>query len=127
MRDIEKRYIDEKIDTRLVLFSVSLKAETLDKMAAIHRQEGLDPKRWVLLMAPDKEALRQVAVNTFRARYDPGEGQEAEHSDRLWIIDRQGFMRGHPRQGRDNYKTSVRNYDDIFEWSRVVMKEQPKP
>tara|TARA_B100000674_G_C37855530_1_gene922172 strand:+ start:175 stop:885 length:711 start_codon:yes stop_codon:yes gene_type:complete len=127
LREIEKRYVDENIDTRLVLLSVSLKEGTGQELARIQREEGLDPKRWILLQAPDEESLRQVAVNIFRARYDPGAGQKAEHSDRLWLIDRNGYMRGHPRQGRDNYKTTVRNHDDIFEWSRVVMKERTKP
>ena len=125
MQELDKRYETEGLDVRLVLFSVSLRDDTREKLAAIHRTKELDPKRWYLLMAPNEESLRQVAVNIFRARYDPGVGKAAEHSDRLWIIDRNGYMRGHPRQGRDNYKTSVRNYDDIFEWSRVVLKERP--
>ena len=119
LRELEKRYVEEKIDTRLVLLSVSLNAAAGEKLAKIQRDENLDPQRWILLQAPDEESLRQVAVNIFRARYDPGDGQKAEHSDRLWLIDRNGYMRGHPRQGRDNYKTTVRNHDDIFEWSRV--------
>jgi len=126
MRDLEKRYADEKIDMRLVLFSVSLDTGGRERLSAIYRDNNLDPKRWILLMPPDSDTLRQVAVNIFRARYDPGDGKTSEHSDRLWMIDRNGFMRGHPRQGRDNYKTSVRNYDDIFEWSRVVIKERRK-
>ena len=124
MLDLESRYTKEGLDIHFVLISVAPKAPNQEELKAWFTKQSLSAKRWILLSAPDAESLRQVAVNIFRSQFDAGrEGKNSEHSDRLWLIDKKGFMRGHPRQGRDNFKTSVRNHDDIFEWSRVVIKE----
>ena len=127
MKDLEKRYIESSLDASLVLLSVALKDNTQAVLDRIVREEQLDTQRWFLLRPPNADTLREVAVHTFRSQYDPGFERPAKYSDRLWIIDRQGRVRGHPRQGRDNFKTTVRNYDDIYEWSRVVMKESTPP
>jgi cytochrome oxidase Cu insertion factor (SCO1/SenC/PrrC family) len=125
MLDLETRYVKEDLDIHFVLMSVAPKAANQEVLKEWFSKKGLSPKRWVLLSAPDAESLRKVAVNIFRSQFDAGQdGENSEHSDRLWLIDKQGFMRGHPRQGRDNFKTSVRNHDDIFEWSRVLIKER---
>jgi cytochrome oxidase Cu insertion factor (SCO1/SenC/PrrC family) len=124
MLDLESRYTKEGLDIHFVLMSVAPKTPNQEELKTWFTKKSLNPKRWILLSAPDAESLRKVAVNIFRSQFDSGQdGKNSEHSDRLWLIDKKGFMRGHPGQGRDNFKTSVRNHDDIFEWSRIVLNE----
>lgn len=133
MKTMDSRAAKEGFDMRFVLFSVDPDYDTpkvLSAWAALHE---LDPARWHLLTTNDSSQIRRIAVDQFRAPFSSGEAsptgnqEAAQHSEHLWLVDKDGFIRSPPERGRSHYKTSVRNNDDIFEWARVIIRESTTP
>ena len=127
MKTVAGRSRKEGLDVHFVLFTVDPVRDTPAVLAEWARQRELSHEHWHLLTASGIEDIRAVAVDTFRAPFSSGtETKKAIHSKHLWIIDKDGFVREHPQQRRATYKTSVRNYDDVFEWARVVIRNYKK-
>ena len=100
MRSLEQLQseLSDQPDLRLVTITVDPDYDTPPVLCAYARAHGADPKRWFFLTG-QPDYIYRLLQDGFKAGAGQNEGtartpgNEAFHSTRLVVVDRQGFIR----------------------------------
>lgn len=83
----------------LVSFTVDVKRDTPEALAAYAKRYGADPARWHFLTGPES-ALHDLAYSVFRVGMVDG---KLEHSARLLLVDaKRGYRGSYPSAGEES-------------------------
>jgi|GEM_PF-252835 len=84
-------------DLRLVTFTVDPERDTLADLQAYATKVKSDPTKWLYLTGPEKlvrPLLKQGFKVTADKKTDGKPGDEFEHTTKLFVVDKQGIIRG---------------------------------
>jgi protein SCO1/2 len=85
---------------RFVVFSLDPERDGPERLRAFREARGLDPARWLFLVAPEERVREMAAVLGVRYRRDPR--GEISHESIVSVVDRDGVIRHrHSSLGQD--------------------------
>ncbi len=94
----------------LVSFTVDVKRDTPEVLAAYAKRFGADPARWHFLTGPEP-ALHQLAYSVFQVGMVDG---KLEHSARLLLVDaRRGYRGSYPSAGEESINRLLADIEQI--------------
>jgi len=121
VRRLERRYREEGVEgVRLVSFSVDPEHDTPDVLRGYAESRSLDLTNWSLVTG-DENAVRSIVVSGFALpmgeRLDLAGGLvDVAHAARLFLVDRQGGIRGY-------YASDETGLDETFPRTRQILAE----
>lgn len=94
----------------LVSFTVDVKRDTPEVLAAYAKRFGADPARWHFLTGPE-ETLHQLAYTVFQVGMVDG---KLEHSSRLLLVDaKRGYRGSYPSVGEESINRLLADIEQI--------------
>jgi protein SCO1/2 len=94
----------------LISFTVDVKRDTPEVLAAYAKRFGADPARWHFLTGPEP-ALHQLAFSVFQVGMVDG---KLEHSSRLLLVDaKRGYRGSYPSVGEESINRLLADIEQI--------------
>jgi protein SCO1 len=102
MSDLADRFDRNKVDVKIVSFTVDPERDTPEVLAAYAEQAGADPARWRFVTG-EPDAIRSLVSDGFRLGVgdrqavagDGGDLYDIAHSTKLALVDGEGQIRGY--------------------------------
>lgn len=108
--NLQRRLSD--VDVHFVSITVDPEIDTPDVLAAYAERHDADPRRWKFLTGP-RESVRSVTVDVFHASMGEPDsrapGYDIAHSGKLFLVDRQGVLRGLYETDREGLESIERD------------------